>query len=76
VASLERVGAADADLTARVEPLRLDRDDLLARVAGPTNALVCRADPVGEVTVIGPGAGLALAGQGVLSDLIAVNAGR
>jgi homoserine dehydrogenase len=27
---------------------------------------------VGEVTIIGPGAGPALAGQGVLSDLIAV----
>jgi homoserine dehydrogenase len=37
-----------------------------------TNAVSCRAEPVGEVTITGPGAGLALAGQGVLSDLIAV----
>ena len=76
VATLERAGETDGDPIARVEPVRLDRDDPLARVDGPTNALVCRADPVGEVTVIGPGAGLALAGQGVLSDLIAVNAWR
>lgn len=62
-------------LSARVEPLRIDRDDPLARVDGAINALICRADPVGEVTVIGPGAGRALAGQGVLSDLIAVATG-
>jgi homoserine dehydrogenase len=33
---------------------------------------VCRASPVGEVTIIGPGAGPQLAGQGVLSDVIAI----
>ncbi len=56
---------------ARVEPVALDMDDPLARVDGTDNAVVCRADPLGQVTVVGPGAGLALAGQGVLSDLIA-----
>jgi homoserine dehydrogenase len=60
------------DLTARVEPQLLDRDDPLAGIEGVTNAVVCRAKPVGEVIIIGPGAGPALAGQGVLSDLIAV----
>lgn len=56
---------------ARVEPVALEMDDPLARVDGTDNAVVCRADPLGQVTVVGPGAGLALAGQGVLSDLIA-----
>lgn len=60
------------ELEARVEPVALRPDDPLADVEGVTNAIVCRAEPVGEVTVVGPGAGLALAGQGVLSDLIAV----
>jgi homoserine dehydrogenase len=46
--------------------------DRLAGIDGAVNGLTCRADPVGEVTVIGPGAGPELAGQGVLSDLIAV----
>jgi homoserine dehydrogenase len=55
---------------ARVEPVALDADDPLARVEGTNNAVVCRAEPLGEVTVVGPGAGLELAGQGVLSDLI------
>jgi homoserine dehydrogenase len=60
------------NVTARVEPELVPRDDPLANVEGTTNAVVCRARPIGEVTIIGPGAGPQLAGQGVLSDLIAV----
>jgi homoserine dehydrogenase len=48
------------------------RDDPLANIEETTNAVVCRARPVGEVTIIGPGAGPQLAGQGVLSDVMAV----
>jgi homoserine dehydrogenase len=59
-------------VTARVQPEVVPADDLLASVDGVANAVVCRASPVGEVTIIGPGAGPQLAGQGVLSDLIAV----
>jgi homoserine dehydrogenase len=69
VATLEFEGT---DVTARVRPELVPADDPLARIEGTTNAVVCRADPVGEVTVSGPGAGPQLAGQGVLSDLIAV----
>ena len=69
VASLE---PSPDGLEARVEPAQLAAGDPLARVDGVTNAVVCRAEPVGEVTIIGPGAGPELAGQGVLSDLIAV----
>ena len=63
---------AEAGLTARVEPTRLPNEDRLADVSGVVNAVVCRAEPVGEVMVTGPGAGPELAGQGVLSDVIAV----
>ena len=45
-------------------------------IDGVTNAVVCQASPVGEVTIIGPGAGPQLAGQGVLSDIIAVARSR
>ena len=55
-----------------MSPVALDPEDPLAGVDDTLNALICRADPVGEVTVIGPGAGPGLAGQGVLSDLIAL----
>jgi homoserine dehydrogenase len=66
-----RVGGA-ASLIARVEPALLPNEDRLAGVSGVANAVVCRAEPVGEVVVTGPGAGPELAGQGVFSDLIAV----
>jgi homoserine dehydrogenase len=59
-------------LAARVEPALLPDEDRLADVSGVANAIVCRAEPVGEVMVRGPGAGPELAGQGVFSDLIAV----
>jgi homoserine dehydrogenase len=60
------------DVIARVEPEVVGRDDPLANIDGTGNAVVCRASPLGAVTIIGPGAGPQLAGQGVLSDLIAV----
>jgi NAD(P)-dependent dehydrogenase (short-subunit alcohol dehydrogenase family) len=65
-------GAAVHALVGRVEPVAIDADDPLARVGGTDNAVVCRAEPLGAITVIGPGAGIALAGQGVLSDLVNV----
>jgi homoserine dehydrogenase len=68
---LSRANGA-ARLTARVEPVLVSNEDRLAEVSGVENAIVCRAEPVGEVMVTGPGAGPELAGQGVLSDLIAV----
>jgi homoserine dehydrogenase len=59
-------------VTARVQPEVVPAGDLLASVDGVANAVVCRASPVGEIAIIGPGAGPQLAGQGVLSDVIAV----
>jgi homoserine dehydrogenase len=82
-ARLKHVAALDCsepdgagDFSARVEPERIPRDDPLATLEGTTNAVVLRADPVGQVTITGPGAGRQLAGQGVLSDLIAVARSR
>jgi homoserine dehydrogenase len=59
-------------VTASVQPEVVPASDLLARVDGVANAVVCQANPVGEIAIIGPGAGPQLAGQGVLSDIIAV----
>lgn len=69
VSTLER---SEGRLTARVEPVGLPLGDALASIEGVANAVVCEAEPIGEVTITGPGAGPKLAGQGVLSDLIAV----
>ena len=71
VATLEFSGPDGAgEVSARVQPELVPRDDRLAHVEGTNNAVVCRASPLGEVTIIGPGAGPQLAGLGVLSDLI------
>ncbi len=59
-------------VVARVEPVVLPPDDPLAGVEGTANAVVMRAEPLGSVAIVGPGAGPELAGQGVLSDLIRV----
>ena len=73
VASLSFAGpAGTGPVTARVQLEVVRPGDRLAGIDGAVNGLTCRADPVGEVSVIGPGAGPELAGQGVLSDLIAV----
>ena len=64
------------EVTARVEPELVGREDLLASIDGTTNALVFQASPIGQVAVIGPGAGPQLAGQGTFSDLIAVARSR
>jgi homoserine dehydrogenase len=66
----------EGDVEARVEPEPVPTADPLAGVGGTDNALVCRACPIGQVTIVGPGAGPELAGQGVFSDLIAVARSR
>jgi homoserine dehydrogenase len=67
-----RPGDSSAPVEARVEPLALPFTDPLARVDGVMNALAIETDPVGEVTIIGPGAGPEQAEQGMFADLVAV----
>ena len=56
-----------------MQPELVGRDDPLVNIEGTTNAVVCTASPLGEVMISGPGAGPQLAGQGVLSDVIAIS---
>ena len=72
VATLEPSTTDPGGLIGRLEPRALNSGDALARVDGTDTAVICEAEPLGRVMVIGPGAGVELAGQGVLSDLIAV----
>ena len=60
------------EIIARVQPELVGHDDPLVNIGGSTNAVVCTASPIGEVMISGPGAGPQLAGQGVLSDVIAL----
>ena len=59
-------------LVARVEPLALPLSDPLARVDGVMNAITLSADPLDDVTIIGPGAGRLQTGQGLLADILAI----
>jgi homoserine dehydrogenase len=76
VTTLEPSVSGSGMLTGRVEPVGLGADDLLAPVDGTNNAVACQAEPLGEIMVLGPGAGVDLAGQGALSDLINVALSR
>jgi homoserine dehydrogenase len=55
-----------------VEATILADDDPLGAIVGATNCIRFAAEPLGEVSISGPGAGPALAGQGVFSDVIAL----
>jgi homoserine dehydrogenase len=53
-----------------VEAMPVAVDDPLYSVDGADNMIVAAVDPIGEITIGGPGAGRDLAGQGVYSDLL------
>jgi homoserine dehydrogenase len=76
VATLGFAGPEGGSVTASVQPELVRDGDSLAHVDGTANAVVFEASPVGQVTITGPGAGPRLAGQGVLSDIIAVASRR
>jgi homoserine dehydrogenase len=61
---------------ASVAPARLPLSHPLAGVGGVTNALTVTTDLLGEVTLIGPGAGGAATGFALLSDILALHRAR
>ena len=60
---------------ASVAPARLSLGHPLAGVGGVTNALTITTDLLGDVTLIGPGAGSAATGFALLSDILALHRG-
>jgi homoserine dehydrogenase len=69
IGSLERV---DGKLKAAVKPQRLSVSHPLAGVSGATNAAHFITDYVGEVTLIGPGAGRLPTGYAVIEDILGI----
>lgn len=63
IASVSRDGGA-------VEPEQLSLDNPLAGVTGATNAITLTTDMLGDVTLVGPGAGGRETGFAILSDLL------
>ncbi|WP_343073205.1 homoserine dehydrogenase [Salicibibacter cibi] len=55
-----------------VRPEKLDDTDPLANISGPTNAICYQCDLLGEVTLIGAGAGITETGYAVLSDILSI----
>ena len=55
-----------------VKAARLPLDDPLASVGGSTNAITLDTDLLGDITLIGAGAGKLETGSAILSDLLAI----
>ncbi len=65
-----RVWREGGAVKAAVAPRLVDMGQPLAGVMGATNAVAIRTDALGEVTVVGPGAGKAQTGFAMLTDLL------
>lgn len=58
---------------ASVKPLRIPSSHPLASIGGATNAITYTTDLLGEVTLVGPGAGRMETGYALLEDLLAIH---
>ena len=69
---IARVAREGESVVASVAPVRLPLSHPLASVGGATNALTFGTDLLGEVTLIGPGAGGVATGFALLADILAL----
>jgi len=60
---------------ASVRPIRLPKAHPLAGISGATNAITFVTKLLGEVTIVGPGAGRVETGYAILSDLLEIHHG-
>ena len=60
----------DGSLSASVRPTRLPANHPLAGVNGATNAITYTTEALGDITLIGAGAGSQETGFALLSDII------
>ena len=68
-----QVENVDGKVIASVRPTRLPLSHPLASVSGATNAITFTTALLGDVTVIGPGAGRLATGYALISDLLALS---
>lgn len=66
------IASADAQ-GGSVQPTRLSVRDPLAQVSGATNAVTFKTDLMGDITLIGAGAGRKETGYALLADLLAIH---
>ena len=67
------VKKATTGVTASVEPRRIPLSHPLASIAGATNAITYSTDLLGDVTLVGPGAGRIETGYALLEDMLAIH---
>lgn len=67
------VARTETGLRAEVGPRRLSADHPLAAVSGATNAVTYGTELLGDVTLVGPGAGRLETGYALISDLLAIH---
>jgi homoserine dehydrogenase len=70
IGTVDNSGSA---IKASVQPVRLPLDHPLAAVGGATNAITYSTDLLGDVTLVGPGAGRIETGYALLSDILAIH---
>jgi len=70
---LAEVRKEDSKVVARVAPTLVPTTDFLAEVSGILNALRVETDVLGEVTIVGPGAGRRPTGYALLNDIIEIS---
>jgi homoserine dehydrogenase len=68
-----RVEAIENTISASVKPTRLPVTHPLASVSGATNAITFSTDLLGDVTLVGPGAGRIETGYAIIGDLLAIH---
>lgn len=68
-----KVEKTDAGIIASVRPERLSVSHPLAGVSGATNAITFTTQLLGDVTIIGPGAGRLATGYALVEDLLAIH---
>lgn len=61
------------EVRAEVGPVRLSRDHPLAAVGGAVNACTFSTELLGDVTLVGPGAGRMETGYALIHDLLAIH---
>lgn len=63
----------DGSVEAYVRPEKIPLEHPLANIMGPTNALTYTTKYLGDVTIVGPGAGRAPTGFAILTDILDIN---
>ncbi|MCQ5337469.1 MAG: homoserine dehydrogenase [Candidatus Methanomethylicia archaeon] len=70
IAKAEKI---DNKILAEVSPQYIPISDPLANIMGVMNAITFKTDCLGDVTIVGPGAGKRATGYALISDMIAIS---